>query len=273
MRSVSTGSLRAAMDEVSCPRVRIGAATGVCQTCRDAPQPTRGGAQRAEPRPCRAARDRDARRGYVDLAARTFRDRRRRRWSRQGEPVRAARSRSASDRRHGSEGLRGIGLSDDHRLGLDLASDRHRTGYPRDRGVPLLVPDADTVTNNLHGYEDDGLDPLTWQRATPLFQERAARGRPTFVVSLPGFSGTGFTQATVRGAQFRPAASPAERVAIASDLASTTPGALIYLYFRELDHIGHARGWESDEWSEQLESIDALLLSWNSAAAQGPGSW
>ena len=124
-------------------------------------------------------------------------------------------------------------------------------------GYRARVPGTMTAPNQLKGWETDGLDPLEWQRAEPLFEQAAAAGRPVFVVSIPQYAATGFTRAIQRGATFLPATTPEERFAVAAEAAATHPGALVYVYVPELDTVGHARGWESDEWLQSLEQVDA----------------
>ncbi|RKT36959.1 type I phosphodiesterase/nucleotide pyrophosphatase [Microbacterium sp. AG1240] len=124
-------------------------------------------------------------------------------------------------------------------------------------GYRLRIPGTDVLPNQLKGWETDGLDPETWQREEPLMQRESRRGRPCFVVSRPEYVGTGFTEATLRGAEFVSAVDLAERVAIAADLAARHSGALVYLYAPDLDSVGHKLGWESEAWSATLETVDA----------------
>ena len=124
-------------------------------------------------------------------------------------------------------------------------------------GYRARIPGTDRVPNQLHGWETDGLDPRSWQRRTPLFETHAASGREAFVVSRPSYTGTGFTEATLRGASFFPSDDLDERVALAADLAARHPGSLTYLYAPELDTAGHRDGWESDRWTDALERVDA----------------
>ncbi len=124
-------------------------------------------------------------------------------------------------------------------------------------GYRARIPGTDTAPNQLHGWETDGLDPHTWQRSEPLFARRSAAGRPSFVVSRPSYTGTGFTEATLRGAEFFPSDDLDERVRLAADLAARHPGSITYLYAPELDTAGHRDGWESDRWTDALERVDA----------------
>lgn len=138
-------------------------------------------------------------------------------------------------------------------------------------GYRVRVPGTDSTPNQLTGWEDDGLDPLSWQRAQPIFERESASGRRCFVVSRAQYAQTGFTRATVRGAEFISAATVAERLSLAGALAEAHPGALVYVYVPELDVIGHADGWESERWSMQLEGIDADLRRWERNLAPGIG--
>ncbi|PNW08619.1 nucleotide pyrophosphatase [Microbacterium testaceum] len=124
-------------------------------------------------------------------------------------------------------------------------------------GYRTRIPHTDVASNQLHGWETDGLDPLTWQRRTPHFAARAEAGLPSFVVSRPSYTGTGFTEATLRGAEFVSSDDLDERVDLAADLAARHPGSLTYLYAPELDTAGHRDGWESDRWTDALERVDA----------------
>lgn len=126
-------------------------------------------------------------------------------------------------------------------------------------GYRARVPGTLVAPNQLKGWETDGLDPLTWQRAQPLFERREGEGLPSFVVSKGSYRATGFTRAIQRGATFVDASSPDERIEVAASLASEHTGALVYVYLPELDTIGHAQGWESDAWIAGLERLDAAV--------------
>lgn len=126
-------------------------------------------------------------------------------------------------------------------------------------GYRARIPGTLSAPNQLHGWETDGLDPFTWQRATPIFEREAAAGRPCFFVSKRIYANSGFTKAIGRGATFVAAETPAARLEAAADLAARHTGALIYAYLPELDTIGHGHGWESDRWLVALESLDGAL--------------
>lgn len=124
-------------------------------------------------------------------------------------------------------------------------------------GYRARVPGTQTVTNQLTGWERDGLDPHTWQRSVPFFASAGVAARPRFVVSLAEYAGSGFTRAIHRGAQFVPADGLDAAVDAAVDLADANEGAVIYLYHPDLDKAGHRHGCESGEWTAALEELDA----------------
>ncbi len=124
-------------------------------------------------------------------------------------------------------------------------------------GYSVLDAANDRVINQLSGW-DARLDPLTWQRTPTLFQRAVAEGFTAVVVGPARYADSGFTQAVLRGAEYRSAASVADRFEVAAAwLREPGPAGVLYLYVPELDSIAHASGWESPEWTERLESIDA----------------
>ncbi|SIT74693.1 alkaline phosphatase family protein [Microbacterium sp. RU33B] len=139
-------------------------------------------------------------------------------------------------------------------------------------GYRARVPGTDLVADQLHGWETHGLDPHSWQRAQPLLERESDAGRPVFVVSKAEYLGTGFTRATLRGAEFVSAATVGERAGLAADLAARHPGALVYLYANDLDAVGHKRGWESDAWIAALERVDAAARTLSEGLAPGTGA-
>ncbi|GAA3903165.1 alkaline phosphatase family protein [Microbacterium invictum] len=138
-------------------------------------------------------------------------------------------------------------------------------------GYRARVPGTDSAPNQLKGWETDGLDPMTWQRAQPLFEREAARGRPCIVVSKARYTSTGFTRALQRGATFLPGDSIADRVQRATEAATRHDGAIVYLYVPELDTIGHAAGWESAAWTAGLEQVDDAVRRLEAAVPDDVG--
>jgi hypothetical protein len=123
-------------------------------------------------------------------------------------------------------------------------------------GYSVLDSANDRVVNQLSGW-DDRLDPATWQRKQTLFERAVAEGFSAVVVGPGRYADSGFTRAVLRGAEYRAAASIADRFAVAASwLREPGPAGILYLYIPELDSIAHAAGWESREWTDRLEVVD-----------------
>lgn len=126
-------------------------------------------------------------------------------------------------------------------------------------GYRVLDTSRDVLVNQLSGWETDGIDPLTWQPSPTIFERAVAHGHRSFAVGVAAYARSGFTKATLRGAEFVIASTPADRVATAYDLAERHPGSLVYCYLPEADKAGHRFGVDSSEWVTALEDIDAAL--------------
>ena len=123
-------------------------------------------------------------------------------------------------------------------------------------GYQVLDAARDRVVNQLTGW-DEGMRPATWQRARTVFDRAADDNVPSFAIGAKKFLDSGFTQAVLRGAQYVPAETVADRFAAARSILNENPTALIYLYVAELDVVAHAHGWESDRWLAALENLDS----------------
>ncbi|PYD01516.1 alkaline phosphatase family protein [Microbacterium esteraromaticum] len=126
-------------------------------------------------------------------------------------------------------------------------------------GYRVRDRESDTLVNLLSGWDEDGIDPLRWQESATVFEQAAAAGHPAFAIGIPAYEGSGFSRATLRGADFRAARSAADRVELAWELADAHDGALVYCYLPEVDKAGHRHGVASAEWVAALEDVDAAL--------------
>lgn len=127
------------------------------------------------------------------------------------------------------------------------------------------------VVNQLDGWDAGWIDPLRWQRAEPITMAQARAGRACFVVSKPEYLASGFTRATLRGADIRGESAIEDRVELALQLALSAPGSLTYLYAPELDAAGHRHGSESEPWAAALERIDAAVARLDAGRSDGVG--
>jgi hypothetical protein len=111
----------------------------------------------------------------------------------------------------------------------------------------------DRVVNQLTGWDVDMT--ADWQRAPTLFERADAAGLASVAIGPARYRESGFTHAVLRGAEYRPGTSIADRLARAAEALSGPP-ALIYVYVPELDSASHAHGLESPNWVSALEELD-----------------
>lgn len=104
----------------------------------------------------------------------------------------------------------------------------------------------------------DGAGPAReWQRETTVFESVAAAGVPVTSVGPARFAGSGLTEAALRGGDYRAAEALADRVDVA--LFELMGPALVYLYWGDVDKVGHHHGWGSRQWGDALSALDREL--------------
>lgn len=92
------------------------------------------------------------------------------------------------------------------------------------------------------------------QREETLFEAMTAAGVAVTTVGPARFAQSGMTRAALRGGKYWNAESLADRVdAAAYELIS--PG-MVYLYWGDVDKIGHHEGPSSWQWGDALEAAD-----------------
>lgn len=104
-----------------------------------------------------------------------------------------------------------------------------------------------------------GADPRRWQACPTVFEQMTEAGRLAVSVGPWQFEESGLTIAALRGAEYRPAQSLHQRIDAATS-ALREPGVdLVYLYWGELDALGHRHGWKSPQWRQALRELDDEL--------------
>ena len=124
-------------------------------------------------------------------------------------------------------------------------------------GYEVLVPGEDRLLNELSW--DNGPDPRVWQPSRTVFERAVADGVAVVRIGPGFFDGSGLTDAALRGGSFTAARTLDARVDSALAALRGSKRALVYLYWGELDKVGHVHGCQSWEWGEQLELIDRCL--------------
>ncbi|GMA39766.1 alkaline phosphatase family protein [Mobilicoccus caccae] len=124
-------------------------------------------------------------------------------------------------------------------------------------GYMVMIPGADRLLNELSW--EDGPDPYLWQPRPTLFGEAEAAGVRVTRTGPGYFDGSGLTNAALRGGSFVAATTLADRVDATLSALGRDPRSLAYLYWGEVDKIGHVRGPDSWQWGAELEAVDGEL--------------
>ncbi len=122
-------------------------------------------------------------------------------------------------------------------------------------GYEVMDPDRGELLNELRWHPDT--DPLAWQPYPTVFEALVARGVPVTQIGNPEFLGSGLTTAALRGASFLGIKRLHDRVDAAVDRLRE-PG-LVYLYWADVDAVGHVHGWRSSQWRRTVRLVDGEL--------------
>jgi predicted AlkP superfamily pyrophosphatase or phosphodiesterase len=126
-------------------------------------------------------------------------------------------------------------------------------------GYTSRVPDTGEILNALT-WESD-LVARAFQPRPTFFERAMDGGVQVSSVGLERFQGSGLTEAALRGADFVPfehERAEAQRIALVVRAAGRGDRSLVYAYERQLDHVGHAQGCNSEDWLRQLIRVDAM---------------
>ena len=124
-------------------------------------------------------------------------------------------------------------------------------------GYQVLDPDAGHLLNEL-SFEP-ATDPRRWQPERTVFERVAGEGVEVVMVGPAFFEGSGLTEAALRGGRFVAAKLLDRRVDEAVAAVRSSPRCLVYVYWGDLDKVGHTRGCGSWEWGEELAHVDLAV--------------
>ena len=126
-------------------------------------------------------------------------------------------------------------------------------------GLEVLDPELSIVFSELAW--DPRVDPRRWQPAPTVFELLAAQGVEVARIGPSYFDGSGLTEAALRGGRFVAAADLDERVdaTLAVLREAGNRPALVYLYWGEIDKVGHVHGCQSWQWGAALAEADAAV--------------
>lgn len=124
-------------------------------------------------------------------------------------------------------------------------------------GFCVLDPDTDRLLNELSW--EDGPDPVRWQPSETVFEQAELAGVSVTRIGPGFFDGSGLTNAALRGGRFTAAQSLPDRVEAALAAVRAARRSLVYLYWGDVDKVGHVHGCESWQWGDELEAVDRAL--------------
>jgi Type I phosphodiesterase / nucleotide pyrophosphatase len=144
-----------------------------------------------------------------------------------------------------------------------------------------LLPGAHGLVGAAFEYPETGelLSPLQWgahpppvaAQPEPTVFERVARSGVTMTTVSPGgYRDSGLTRAVLRGADYEAADDADQRIEAVRAVLARAERSFTYVYWPELDRVGHEFGVASREWRLALQRADALVA--RLAAALVPGS-
>ena len=133
-----------------------------------------------------------------------------------------------------------------------------------------LLPGAHGLMGAAFEYPETGelISPLQWGahpppvavQPEPTVFERVARSGAVMTTVSPGaYRDSGLTRAVLRGAEYAPADDADERIAAVTAVLAGAAPSFTYVYWPELDRVGHEFGVASREWRLALQRADALV--------------
>ena len=135
-------------------------------------------------------------------------------------------------------------------------------------GYSVLDTVNDRLLKQLSGW-DSALDPDIWQPIPTVFETAVSRGLQAIAIGPERYRSTGFSAGVLRGAEYRAGSTISDRVDVALEWLRSGATGIAYVYVPELDMTGHSHGWESAEWTQRLETIDAAVRDLSSALGAG----
>ena len=114
------------------------------------------------------------------------------------------------------------------------------------------------------------IPPATYQPVKPIFQVLIEAGVPVTNVGSAKFAGSGLSTAAFGKTGYAVAETPKDRIdAALRQLKKFADKQLVYLYWGDLDKIGHQLGPESNEWADALADFDAAFQRLVTEAPRG----
>lgn len=121
-------------------------------------------------------------------------------------------------------------------------------------GFKLRIPGEQRLLNHLHW--SSRVDPVKWQPEPTAFGRATAAGIAAFFVGPASFRDSGLTIAATRGASYVDAETWPERVDAAGAALGRVDRGFAYVYWGEVDQVGHVHGVGSEKWRAAVRVAD-----------------
>lgn len=126
-------------------------------------------------------------------------------------------------------------------------------------GASFLLPETNQVLWPLKWKSD--ASPIAVQPEPTIFEVVARHGVEVSSIGPAAYEQSGLTRAVLRGARYLPAEDVAQRVRALHSATSRAGRTLTYIYWAELDRVGHGSGAGSRQWIESLGRADSLVAA------------
>ncbi|TDD90487.1 alkaline phosphatase family protein [Actinomadura darangshiensis] len=135
-------------------------------------------------------------------------------------------------------------------------------------GVQVAIPGTGRLLNCLR-WDDDSVDPETFQPVPTVYERAAADGVEVSYVARRLYRGSSLSRATTRGADYLAADGLGQLVGRA-ELALRRGGrSYVTVYHADLDSTGHRFGVGSADWRHHLRFVDVLVQQIAAVLPQG----
>ncbi len=130
-------------------------------------------------------------------------------------------------------------------------------------GASFWLPEFEDVLVPLHWAS--GIPALAIQPEPTMLELMAAAGIHVTTVAPEAYRNSGLTRAVLRGGAYEAAEDAIQRVRGVLAATATSLRSFTYVYWPQLDRIGHEFGVGSAEWLEALTRVDQLVEALRSA--------
>ena len=140
-------------------------------------------------------------------------------------------------------------------------------------GYTMRVPHSGYPERILNALKwDDRIDPKYWQPRETLFERAAKSDINISHIAAARYASTGFTEAALRGAKYRPANTIQDQIKNAK-LALEKPRSFAYVYLNDVDEASHSKGFGSEKFLVALSKVDELVSGLLSELPKGSRIW